>query len=160
AAQVNLLTKSGSNSLHGSAFEEHKNTIFNANDFFNGRTGVPTPQQVRNIFGGSLGGPIKKDKLFFFYSFEGDRWAKADPISRTVPLPSMGQGQLRYIDTTGAVQTLSTAQLNTIFDQVLINPAAVAVLADAAAKYPANDPSKGDQVNTSGFRFNSATPEF
>src|SRR6266513_5779474 len=53
-----LVTKSGTNSWHGSAFEFHRNTIFTANDFFNNRSGVERPKLIRNVFGGTLGGPI------------------------------------------------------------------------------------------------------
>src|SRR5262249_45968103 len=71
AAQVNLVTKSGTNHFHGAAFEQNRSTGFTSNDFFNNRTGLPRPLLIRNVFGGAIGGPIKKDKLFFFYSYEG-----------------------------------------------------------------------------------------
>jgi hypothetical protein len=75
----------------------------------------------------------------------------------------MGLGQLRYANTSGGVTTLSTAQLNTAFPVVGMNPAAIAVFAQAAAKYPANDFTTGDSqpgqlLNTAGFRFNAPTP--
>ena len=60
-AQVSLVTRSGSNDFHGSLFETHRNTVTSANDFFNNKDGVPRPQLLRNIFGGSIGGPIKRD---------------------------------------------------------------------------------------------------
>src|SRR5256884_2169573 len=69
-AQVNLLTKSGSNSLHGAAFEFYRGTPFEANNWFSNASGVPRTPLVRNTFGGALGGPILKNKLFFFYSYE------------------------------------------------------------------------------------------
>src|SRR6202007_2902446 len=69
-AQVNLVTKTGSNSLHGAAFEFYRGTPFEANDWFSNAAGVPRTPLVRNTFGGALGGPIIKDKLFFFYSYE------------------------------------------------------------------------------------------
>src|SRR5688500_8164444 len=65
-AQVSLVTKSGTNDWHGLLYEYHRNTITSANDFFNNKAGVPRPQLLRNIFGGSLGGPIKRDRAFFF----------------------------------------------------------------------------------------------
>ena len=67
---VNVLTKSGTNSLHGSAFEFARNTIFNANDWGNNGT---KPAYHRNQFGGAVGGPIKKNKVFFFTSYDGLR---------------------------------------------------------------------------------------
>jgi len=73
-ANVNLTTKSGTNGFHGSAFEFFRNSVLNANDFFYLKT-PEEPHQVlnQNQFGGTIGGPIKKDKLFFFFSYRGTR---------------------------------------------------------------------------------------
>jgi len=82
--------KSGTNSFHGSAFEFNRNTSLNARDFFNNRT---TPAYNRNQFGGTLGGPVLKDKLFFFVDYQGLR--KRIPGSNdtaTVPTDLMRQG--------------------------------------------------------------------
>jgi len=72
-ANVNVVTKSGTNTVHGSAFEFVRNNIFNANDFFLNRNGQPRPIMKQNQFGGTLGGPIVKDKLFIFGSYQGTR---------------------------------------------------------------------------------------
>src|SRR6185436_969774 len=72
-AQISLVTKSGSNDWHGALFEANRNTATTANDFFNNRSGVGRPKLIRNTFGGAVGGPIVKDKLFFFYSYEERR---------------------------------------------------------------------------------------
>src|SRR5882762_7136263 len=72
-AQVNLVTKSGTNDWHGAAYELYRGTPFEANDWFSNAAGVPRTPLVRNTFGGGLGGPIVKNKLFFFYSYEGRR---------------------------------------------------------------------------------------
>src|SRR5580658_6019075 len=81
-ANVNVLTKSGSNQFHGDAFEFFRNADLDANDFFYNRdsctayaSGQNCPHQVLNMnqFGGTIGGPIKKDKIFFFGSYEGTR---------------------------------------------------------------------------------------
>jgi len=72
-ANVNVVTKSGANQFHGTAFEFFRNTALNANDFFLNRAGAPKPAINQNQFGGVLGGPIKKDKLFFFFSYQGTR---------------------------------------------------------------------------------------
>jgi len=166
-AQIALVTKGGTNDFHGALFESHRNTIFTANDFFNNRSGLRRPKLIRNTFGGAIGGPIKQDKFFFFYSFEGRRDASQQGVTRVVPLASMGQGQLRYVNPSGGVTTLSGAQVNTIFSTngatVGTNPVAIAALAAAAAKYPANNFDVGDstssvQLNTAGFRFNAPTP--
>jgi hypothetical protein len=161
-AQVSLVTRGGTNQFHGGVYEFHRNTVTSANDFFNNRTGTPTPKLLRNLFGGTFGGPIKQDKLFFFFTYEGRRDASEVSVVRNVPLASLGAGQLRFPNTSGGITTLSTAQLNSLFPAG-INPAAVAVFADAARRYPANDFTVGDStatrlLNTAGYRFNAPTP--
>ncbi|HXG67148.1 MAG TPA: TonB-dependent receptor [Blastocatellia bacterium] len=156
-AQVSLITKSGTNDFHGSLYWFHRNTVTSANDFFNNRQGLPTPKLLRNVYGGSFGGPIKRDKLFFFYGFEGRRDASEETVVRTVPLASLGRGEVRFPNTSGGITTLTISDLNQLFP-VGVNPVAIAALADAAARYPANDDTTGDGVNTGGFRFNASTP--
>jgi len=162
-AQISLVTRSGTNDWHGSLFELYRSKALAANDFFNNRVGNPKPQLIRHSFGGSFGGPIIRDRAFFFYSFEALRQTSQTSVVRTVPLPSMGRGELRYRTSAGNIVTLTTAQLNAAFPALDMNPAAIAVFRDAAARYPANDFTTGDStanalLNTAGFRFNAATP--
>ncbi len=72
-ANVNVVTKSGSNAFHGNIFEYFRNDVLNANDFFLKRNNQPRPVLKQNQFGGTLGGPILKDRLFFFGSYQGTR---------------------------------------------------------------------------------------
>ena len=72
-ANVNLVTKTGSNAFHGNVFEFWRNDVLNANDFFLNENGTPRPELKQNQFGGTLGGPIIKDKLLFFGSYQGTR---------------------------------------------------------------------------------------
>jgi outer membrane receptor protein involved in Fe transport len=81
---VNAVSKSGTNSFHGDAYEFLRNSALDANDFFNVGAGNPKPPFRRNQFGGSLGGPIFKDKTFFFADYEGLRQTKGIPTSITV----------------------------------------------------------------------------
>lgn len=69
-ANVNVITKSGTNNFHGSAFEFFRNAALNANDWFLNRQGLPKPALNSNQYGGAFGGPVKKDKLFFFVSYQ------------------------------------------------------------------------------------------
>ena len=69
--QVNVVTKSGTNSLHGSVFEFNRNTAFNARNFFS--PAGDAPKLIQNQFGATVGGPIKRDKLFFFVDYQGTR---------------------------------------------------------------------------------------
>ena len=175
-AQVSLVTRSGSNQWHGSLFETHRNTVTTANDFFNNAAGVERPQLLRNIFGGSVGGPIKKDRAFFFFNYEGFREATATSVVREVPLPTLGQGLVRFRTESGAsdpgcpagtpsgVNCLTPAEIQAAYQSFNgdsgpgINPQALAALAAAAQRYPANDTTVGDGLNTGGFRFNARTP--
>jgi hypothetical protein len=163
-AQIALVSKSGSNEWHGALFLANRNTSTTANDFFNNRAGVARPKLIRNTYGGAIGGPIIKDRFFFFYSYEGRHDISETGVTRTVPLASLGRGELRYVNPSGGITTLTLAQLNTsVFPAAGINPIAVAALADAAAKYPANDFTTGDSsptrlLNSAGFRFNAPTP--
>ncbi len=70
---VNLQIKSGTNQLRGSGFEFHRNDAFDANNFFNNRAGRAKPDFKQNQFGGTLGGPVFKDKTFFFGDYQGHR---------------------------------------------------------------------------------------
>jgi hypothetical protein len=162
-AQISLITKAGTNDFHGAAYYFYRPTAFSANNFFNNLSGVERPSLARDVFGGAIGGPIKKDKLFFFYTYEGQREQQSISVVRTVPLAHLGQGQIKFFGTdpngNSGLLTLNTATLNSIYPGVGINPAAVAALADAARRYPANDTSVGDGINTGGFRFNAPTTD-
>lgn len=166
-AQISMITKSGTNSLRGSIFYFYKPTAFSANTFFNNLDGLERPSLARDVFGGAIGGPIIKDKVFFFYSFEGQREKRGVPTCQTVPLASLGQGSLNFVGTTPSDPegtaphpiTLTTAQLNSIYNQIPggMNSAAIAVFANAASKYASNSSCAGDGVNTGGFRWNAPT---
>ena len=71
---INVSLKSGTNQFHGNAFEFLRNDFFNANEWSNNFNGLPTPRQHWNEYGGTLGGPIKKNKLFFFADYQGSRF--------------------------------------------------------------------------------------
>ncbi len=174
-AQVTLLTRSGTNEFHGSLYHYHRNTITSANDFFNNAAGVERPQLLRNIFGGSLGGPIKKDRAFFFITYEGFREATGTSAVRLVPLQSLGQGIIRYRTESGAsdpgcpagtpagIACLTPAEINAAYIAAngvspSVNQAALAYIADRTRRYQANDTTVGDGINTGGFRFNARTP--
>lgn len=113
-AQVALVTKGGSNDFHGSLFESNRSTGTSANDYFiklaelqSGQPNTP-PKLLRNNFGGSLGGPIKKDRLFFFVNYEGHRQREAQSVVRIVPSAAMQDGVITY-----QCQTLSDGSLDT-----------------------------------------------
>jgi hypothetical protein len=112
--QMELVTKSGTNAFHGQAFEYNRTTAYTANDFFNNLNGVPNPQLIRNQFGGNLGGPILKDKLFFFFSYNGLRSVEPEQNYDTVPVPSFFKGQLAYMNTSGNTVLTPTTGPNSL----------------------------------------------
>jgi len=155
-AQVSLVTKGGTNQLRGAIFLTGRRTGWTANDFFNNRAGVVRPKLDRNVFGGAVGGPIWRDRAFFFYSYEGERTTRGDTALRTVPLPNLGQGILRFRNDLGAEASLGCQDIATVFPNTNgCNPLALTVFAAAAARYPTNSIEVGDRRNTAGFRFNS-----
>src|ERR1700734_779251 len=76
---ISEVIKSGSNQIHGSAFEFFRNRVLDANDFFNIPQGIPRLDLKRNQYGGTLGGPIRKDKAFFFVAYQGQKQLQAVP---------------------------------------------------------------------------------
>jgi hypothetical protein len=172
-AQVSLVIKSGTNNFHGSLYEYHRNTITSANDWFNNANGRfvatdasvvrgdarvgdernPRPKLIRNIFGGSLGGPILKDRAFFFYSYEGRRDAAEQSIIQTVPTETLRQGIVRYRNTAGGITTLNQTDLARIFPGTGgVNQAGLSILQGAPLP---NSTELGDGLNIAGYRFNA-----
>jgi hypothetical protein len=91
-AVINIVTKSGTNDFHGSVYEFLRNDKLDANDFFTNAVGQSIPEYRQNQFGGSLGGPIKKSKSFFFIDYEGLRIVQGTPQTATIPAQGMRQG--------------------------------------------------------------------
>ncbi len=91
-AVVNMLTKSGTNVVHGSAYEYLRDDAFDAKNFFTNAVGADKPPMHRNQFGGAAGGPIFKNKTFFFGSYEGFREDRASTLISTLPTAKMHHG--------------------------------------------------------------------
>ncbi len=100
-AVISIATKNGTNDFHGNAYIYYRSDAFNARNFFN-VSGKPDPQQRRQ-FGGSIGGPIVRDKAFFFVNYEGDRFDQGFTITRTVPT---SRARLGLFDFGGALGTI------------------------------------------------------
>jgi outer membrane receptor protein involved in Fe transport len=95
---LNVVTKSGSNRFHGTAYEFFRNDKLDANSFFSNRSGLARPPVRQNQYGANLSGPVLKDKLFFFFNYEGATVRRASQITGNVPTPlllSQVQPQVR-----------------------------------------------------------------
>lgn len=89
---ISVTTRSGSNAFHGTIYEFHRNRVFDATNFFLNRTGQKKGQHIQNQFGGNVGGPIVKDRAFFFFNYEGTRIRKGTTRLANVPLPNERRG--------------------------------------------------------------------
>lgn len=190
--QVELITKSGTNDFRGNLRWYNRTAATAANSWFSNAAGVfgpndpqvlqglkqagaqraPRPKLIRNQFGGSIGGPIKKDKLFFFFDYEGRRDVSEVINTRIVPLQQFRAGGLAFLNNTAGCPTnarlvgpgarpecitvLTAAQVAALDPRHIgASPQLLQLIND---RYPlANDLSLGNGVNTAGFRFNAPT---
>ena len=135
-ANVSLVTKTGGNAFHGTLFEFLRNRVLNANDFFLNRTDQPRPVLTQNQLGFAFGGPIKKEKLFFFSSYQGTRQVNglAAGQSRTACTASLSEPPLTNDRTSTALGKMFGGMAGTeggtaiMPDGSNINPAALALL--------------------------------
>jgi len=148
-SQVTLVTKRGTNQWHGSLYEYHQDAALNANTWDNNVNGLKRPPLVDNRYGGSVGGPIWRDKLFFFMNYEGRRLPGTRKITRIVPTDSLKAGILKFQDASGGIITVDPGT----FDPrgIGANPAILHALALMPSP---NTTSAGDGLNTSGFTAN------
>src|SRR5579885_2369548 len=148
--QVAIVTKGGSNQFHGSAYEYNRNTDFEANDWFSNRAGVPRPALIRNQYGASLGGPIKKNKLFFFFNWEARKDRSQASKSDTVPSDTFKQGIVKVLLKRGQTVSLSPSDVQAI-DPLHIgeNP----YILNLMKQYPSGNNPLG--ASDKGLNFNS-----
>jgi Carboxypeptidase regulatory-like domain len=170
-AQINLVTKGGTDQFHGAAYEYNRNTNTAANDWFNKNaqlsSGLPNKpgEYIRNTYGADLGGPIKKHKLFFFGNYEASHIRENAQVVRTTPFQSFKDGDLKYVSS-GSVVTLDPTQIAAMDPNCSANgtcpwgggvdPNILTVL----DQYPtANGTAVGDGYNTGSYSFSSPTPQ-
>jgi hypothetical protein len=173
--QFELVTKSGTNSFHGSLVEYHRDTDLEANDWFNNNSGVPRPPLIRNQFGGSVGGPILKDKLFFYFDLNARRDTLSYVQSRTVPISTQLASNLvcfnasagcplglNYVNASGNLEALPATGAQSVQS---LDPQGAGFNSSLeslfSSRYPqANDFSgdAGDLINFAGYRFNAPFP--
>lgn len=161
-AQVKMVTKAGSNDLHGNVFWQHRNDFLNANSFFNNLSGTPRVKQRQNFFGVAVGGPMifprfgtggspiynGRNKSFWFFSYEGFREPLSVTRNRTVLTQQARQGIYRYAGSNGAEQSLNILSIGNFTNT---NPLTTALLNSQPLP---NNTEVGDGLNTAGYRFN------
>jgi outer membrane receptor protein involved in Fe transport len=125
-AAISVTTKSGTNEIHGTAYDYYRNESFDANNFFSERAGQSKPANDQNQFGANLGGPIVKDKAFFFVDYEGTRITRG--VTRVTRVPTADERAGRF---TSAVRDPLTGQPfpGNVIPASRIDPTAAAILA-------------------------------
>ena len=111
AAQVKFVTRGGTNAFHGGVFWQHRNTALDANYYFNNINGQPRDRVILNQGGVHVGGPIKKNKLFFFTNYEIFRYPATSSTTRTVLAPTALNGDYKYVDSAKALHTVNVLSL-------------------------------------------------
>ncbi|MGH9722256.1 MAG: carboxypeptidase regulatory-like domain-containing protein, partial [Bryobacteraceae bacterium] len=154
--QVEMITRSGTNEWHGNAFDYLRNTVLNANNFFNNSSGVARPTLIQNIFGGSVSAPIIRNKTFIFGNYQGRRTTQTTVRNRTVLTPEAKTGLYRWrAPGSSAIQS---------FNIVAADPRNKGIDTGVAANLKLlPDPNNfdiGDTLNTAGFRFNNPSGSY
>lgn len=167
-AEINLVTKSGTDSFHGGVYEYNRNTDTAANNWFNkeaqlssGEPNVPG-QYIRNTYGADVGGPILKKKLFFFGNYEASHTRENQQVSRYAPYASFKEGNLTYLSN-GSPVSLTPSQIRTMDPGCAscswgggVDPNIVSLL----QTYPtANGQELGDGYNIGSYTFSSPYPQ-
>jgi hypothetical protein len=156
--QFALVTKSGTNHFHGDLNEYHRDTSLTANSWFSNDANPIVPRQhlIHNQFGGAIGGPILRNKAFFFFDFNDSKIVAGAVESRTVPSPSLRAGSIVYCNAPkcASTNTLTMSQVNA-FD-----PAGIGVdqnwLNFINKRFPVpNQSGGGDGLNSLGYTFNA-----
>jgi hypothetical protein len=175
--QVALVTKSGTNNIHGTAYWYYRPPFGAANDWFNENAevsqGLPNkpPFLLRNTFGATFGGPIQKNRLFYFLAYEGQRTRENLQVTRVVPSDALRNGSITYSCTqdptcpSSGTFTLSAANLATMDPNCTslgtcpLGPGANPAVMQLFRQYPEpNTTTVGDGVDFQGFTFSSPLP--
>ncbi len=153
-SQISFVTPSGTNHFHGSAYWQNRNNKFAANDFFDNKDGNGLPRLNLNNVGASIGGPIKRDKLFFYVNYEAVRLRNQTAEEATILTASARQGIFKYVDAGGAVQSANIYSIKGLTP----DPAIAAMLANVPSPEKINnfrvgDSKPGQLLNTAGYSY-------
>jgi len=135
-AVINASTKSGSNHFHGDVWDYLRNSALDANTYFNNYTATPKGHFDQNQFGGTIGGPIVHDRLFFFAAYQGLLSSQAQSVYSTVPTPAMKAGDFSALSGTYKLQAVANGQTGCIVNNVIQPGCIDPVGAKLMALYP------------------------
>lgn len=153
-AQFTFTSRSGTNNFHGAAHWYNRNNALAASDWFSNRNGISKPFLNQNQFGGNFGGPIKKDKLFFYGYGETLRRREQASLLRSMLTDSARQGNFIYRDTSGNVQQVNLLRLrNVSVDPVMADIIGKLPAANLANSFQIGDSSAALTRNTIGYAF-------
>jgi hypothetical protein len=161
--QFQLVTKSGTNKFHGNLNEYHRDPDLVANNWFSNNAVpiVPRNHLIQNQFGGDIGGPVMRDKLFFFFDFGDSKIISGAVVNRTVPLDTLRNGNVGYYSPGSGgdiVEYASPAQVKGL------DPTGIGEdtnwLAFTNARFPHSNASGGDGVNSGGYTFNAPNDDY
>ncbi|HEY6341840.1 MAG TPA: TonB-dependent receptor [Bryobacteraceae bacterium] len=154
ASQVNLVTPSGTNQLHGDALWQNRNSFLAANNWFNNQQGIHLPTLNLNQGGGSLGGPIKHDKLFFYVNYEAYRLRNQNTEDATILTQNARNGIFSYVDQNGAVQSANVLNIVGLQPDPYMNSLLAQVPPPSAINnYLVGDSQPGLLLNTAGYSY-------
>ena len=167
--EISVVTKSGTNAFHGNLYEYHEDDGLDANGWTNDHYGIQKPPFVDNRFGVGVGGPIIRNKFFFYGFYEGRRFHDQTLIDRIVPTALLRSGVIQWADATGTVHAENFNPANGALandcgatGKGACDPrglgASPSVLAQMALLPTGNNPNEGDGINTIGYDEPAATP--
>ena len=156
ATETAFATPSGTDEFHGEVFWYNRNNHFAANDWFNNQSGIDRPFLNQNQFGGSIGGYIKKDKLFFYAAYEAIRAHQQTPVTNTILTDGARNGVFTYRDTANNLRQINLLALRHLTG---IDPAMQTLLSQVPTGDKINSTLVGDGRNFGGYRFNQRDNE-
>ena len=156
ATAVRLVTPSGTNRFQGNVFGFNRTNRRASNSFFNERSGLPVPQLSRNQYGGKLGGPVVRNRLFFFGYYEGYRLRTQATQNNVIPAhDDFLQGAFRYVGNDGQIRSLNVLQASGLpLDPVIRRDILARVpAASNVNNFDVGNSAEGRSLNTAGYRF-------
>ncbi|MBI3049853.1 MAG: TonB-dependent receptor [Acidobacteria bacterium] len=156
ATTVRLVTPSGTNSFRGNVFGFNRTNARGSNSFFNERSGLPAPELRRNQFGGTLGGPIVRNRFFFYGYYEGFRLRTQVTQNNIVPVhDDLLQGVFRYAGADGQVRAVDVLQLSGLRLDPVVQRDILARLPSSRLvnNFDVGNSTEARRLNTAGYRF-------